>query len=83
LAGGLPAGETASSTVRTAPFRLRRQRRKSPPDQELGLGRSVDLAEATFLASLGMRTLVSRAKTSWANGGKLIPLNPKRMSKKL
>jgi anti-sigma B factor antagonist len=36
----------------------------------------VDLSEVTFLASLGMRTLVTGAKAAWANGGKLILFNP-------
>ncbi len=36
----------------------------------------VDLSEVSFLASLGMRTLVSGAKASWENGGRLVLLTP-------
>lgn len=36
----------------------------------------VDLSEVTFLASLGIRTLVTGAKATAANGGKLVLLSP-------
>jgi anti-sigma B factor antagonist len=37
---------------------------------------AVDLSDVSFLASLGMRTLVSGAKASWENGGRLVLLTP-------
>jgi anti-sigma B factor antagonist len=36
----------------------------------------VDLSEVTFLASLGMRTLIVGAKATSNNGGKMVLLNP-------
>jgi anti-sigma B factor antagonist len=36
----------------------------------------VDLSEVTFLASLGIRTLIVGAKAAANNGGKLVLLNP-------
>ena len=36
----------------------------------------VDLSEVTFIASLGIRTLVVGAKATANNGGKVILLNP-------
>jgi anti-sigma B factor antagonist len=36
----------------------------------------VDLSEVTFLASLGIRTLIVGAKAAASNGGKLVLLNP-------
>ena len=36
----------------------------------------VDLAGVTFIASLGIRTLVTGAKAASNNGGKLVLLNP-------
>lgn len=36
----------------------------------------VDLADVTFLASIGIRTLVLGAKTVQRRGGKLVLLNP-------
>jgi anti-sigma B factor antagonist len=36
----------------------------------------VDLSEVTFIASLGIRTLVSGAKTTVRKGGKMVLLNP-------
>lgn len=36
----------------------------------------VDLSQVTFLASLGIRALVTGAKATAANGGKLLLLNP-------
>ena len=37
----------------------------------------IDLADVTFLASLGMRTFVTTAKTLSAKGGRLVLLQPK------
>ena len=39
----------------------------------------VDLAEVTFLASIGMRTLLSNAKALGRKGGKMVLLNPQPM----
>jgi len=36
----------------------------------------VDLSEVTFLASLGIRTLIIGAKATASQGGKLVLLNP-------
>jgi anti-anti-sigma factor len=36
----------------------------------------VDLSKVTFLASLGIRTLIIGAKTMAANGGKMVLLKP-------
>ena len=36
----------------------------------------VDLSEVTFLASLGIRTLITGAKATANNGGKMVLLNP-------
>jgi len=36
----------------------------------------VDLANVTFIASLGIRTLITGAKATANNGGKLVLLNP-------
>ena len=36
----------------------------------------VDLSEVTFIASLGVRTLMIGAKTTINNGGKMVLLNP-------
>src|SRR5215467_14579825 len=36
----------------------------------------VDLAGVTFIASLGIRTLITGAKAASNNGGKLVLLNP-------
>ncbi len=43
----------------------------------------VDLAEVSFLASLGIRTLVSGAKAASSNGGKLVVLAPQRNVEKV
>ena len=37
----------------------------------------VDLSDVTFIASLGIRTLVAGAKATAINGGKLVLLNPR------
>ena len=37
---------------------------------------AVDLSDVGFLASLGMRTLVSGAKASWEHGGRMVLLKP-------
>jgi anti-anti-sigma factor len=39
----------------------------------------VDLSEVTFLASIGMRTLLSSAKALGQKGGKMVLLNPQPM----
>ena len=44
---------------------------------------AVDLSQVSFLASLGMRTLVSGAKASWENGGKLVLLKPQENVEKV
>ncbi|HTO79965.1 MAG TPA: STAS domain-containing protein [Methylocystis sp.] len=44
---------------------------------------AVDLSAVSFLASLGMRTLVSGAKASWANSGKLVLLKPQENVEKV
>jgi anti-sigma B factor antagonist len=36
----------------------------------------VDLSEVTFLASLGIRTLITGAKATANNGGRMVLLNP-------
>ena len=36
----------------------------------------VDLSQVTFLASLGIRTLITGAKATANNGGKMVLLNP-------
>src|SRR5262245_6191594 len=36
----------------------------------------VDLSDVTFLASLGIRTLITGAKAAANNGGKMVLLNP-------
>ena len=36
----------------------------------------VDLSQVTFIASLGVRTLVTGAKATANNGGKMVLLNP-------
>ena len=36
----------------------------------------VDLSQVTFIASLGIRTLVTGAKATANNGGKMVLLNP-------
>jgi len=36
----------------------------------------VDLSEVTFIASLGIRTLIIGAKATAKNGGKMVLLNP-------
>ena len=36
----------------------------------------VDLSEVTFIASLGIRTLITGAKATASNGGKMVLLNP-------
>ena len=36
----------------------------------------VDLSEVTFIASLGIRTLVVGAKATASNGGKMVVMNP-------
>lgn len=36
----------------------------------------VDMSDVTFLASLGIRTLITGAKTVSSNGGKLVLLSP-------
>ncbi len=38
----------------------------------------VDLSDVSFLASLGIRTLVIGAKRAASNGGKLVVLSPQR-----
>ena len=43
----------------------------------------VDLSEVAFLASLGMRTLVSGAKASWEHGGRVALLNPQENVEKV
>lgn len=39
----------------------------------------VDLSEVSFLASIGMRTLLSNAKSLSRKGGKMVLLNPQPM----
>ena len=39
----------------------------------------VDLSEVSFLASIGMRTLLSNAKALSLKGGKMVLLNPQPM----
>lgn len=39
----------------------------------------VDLAEVSFLASIGMRTLLSNAKALKLKGGRMVLLNPQPM----
>src|SRR5262245_27865844 len=36
----------------------------------------VDLSEVTFIASLGIRTLITGAKATASNGGKMVLLDP-------
>ena len=36
----------------------------------------VDLSQVTFIASLGIRTLITGAKAATNNGGKMVLLNP-------
>jgi len=43
---------------------------------------AVDLSDVAFLASLGMRRLVSGAKASWEHGGRVVLLKPRKTSKK-
>ena len=43
----------------------------------------VDLSDVAFLASLGMRTLVSGAKASWEHGGRVVLLNPQENVEKV
>jgi anti-sigma B factor antagonist len=43
----------------------------------------VDLSDVAFLASLGMRTLVSGAKASWEHGGRVALLKPQENVEKV
>jgi anti-sigma B factor antagonist len=43
----------------------------------------VDLSEVTFLASLGIRTLITGAKAAANNGGKMVLLNPQPIVEKV
>jgi anti-sigma B factor antagonist len=43
----------------------------------------VDLSDVAFLASLGMRTLVSGAKASWEHGGRLALFKPQENVEKV
>ncbi len=44
---------------------------------------SVDLTQVTFLASMGIRTLLTGAKASKNRGGKLVVLSPPTMVEKV